>query len=172
MAPSSRLELHSFSFSYKKPARNMSSNPQNLLSSPSPTGVTGVVHNSSAGQGDEHERVEPHTITGGLHMGSHPPSNPTFSFHPSKQHDDVAGGSSAPPVSPEMWFLQEQERLKAEYMRRVQEHKQSAARTLSYDSTEPSSLLRTQSAEANRPTISSENPSGRSPTGDRSPAGP
>ena len=45
-----------------------------------------------------------------------------------------------------MWFLQEQERLKAEYMRRVQEHKQSAARTLSYDSTEPSSLLRAPKA--------------------------
>jgi len=124
----------------------MSSNPQNLFSSPSPTGATGTVHNSSAGQGDEHERAEPHTVTGELHAGSHPPSNPTFSFRPSAQHDDDAGGPSAPPVSPEMWFLQEQERLKAEYMRRVQENKQSAVRTLSYDSTEPSSLLRAPKA--------------------------
>ena len=116
----------------------MSSNLQNLFSSPSPTGATGTVHNSFAGQGDEHERAEPHTITGGLHAGSHPPNNPAFSFRPSAQQGDIAGGSSAPPVSPEMWFLQEQERLKAEYMRQVQEHKQSAARTLSYDYTEPS----------------------------------
>ena len=58
-------------------------------------------------QGDEHEHAEPHTVTDGLHAGSHPPKNPAFSFHPSAQQRDIAGGSSAPPVSPEMWFLQE-----------------------------------------------------------------
>ena len=137
------------SFTPSIPETNMSSNPQNLFSSPSPTGVTRAVHNYSTGQGDEHERAEPHATTGGLHAGSNPPNTSTFSFRPSAQQGDIAGGSSAPPVSPEMWFLQEQERLKAEYMRRVQEHKQSTACTLSYDShhtTEPSSLLRAPKA--------------------------
>ena len=120
----------------------MTSNQQNLFLSSSPTGATGTVDNMSPVQGDEHMHREPHTITDGLQTDADPSGNQAFTFHRNTQLGDGAGGSSAPPVSPDVWFFQEQERLKNEYMRRIAEQKQMATRTLSFDSTEPSSQLR------------------------------
>ena len=137
----------------------MNSNLQNPFSSP--TGVTGTGDNLSPIQGDENQQREPHTITGGPHPGAVPQNNHVFSF----QHDGT-GGPSQTPENPDMWFLQEQERLQNEYRRRKAEHKHVITRTLSFGSTEPDDRLRGP-RETRRPIRRSSlnNRAGAPPTG-------